>query len=666
MQHPRSTASALVTGILAALCCVGLAALGTGGYFFYKAYSLVRDSGVTEFIFDASTPTAEPVVVRPSQEPESLETIDILAAAVIPPRDLADLACRFDGKCSVPETLPPPAAPRHAGETDSFWVSNFSTNEMFRVQAVLRYVTPHVYFWVEEGVNYDLAELTALVDTFEHQIYPTTRAFFGSEWTPGIDGDEHIYILYAGGAGFSIAGYFSAADEIHPLIHEYSNAHEMFLLNSDTIDLGDELTYGVLAHEFQHMIRWKQDRDETTWMNEGFSEVAAFFNGYDHSGFDRLYISNPDLQLNDWPNKKNATLPHYGCGFLYLTYFLDRFGEHAARKLAQEQANGFDAMENVLRAINAREPLSGQPITADDFFMDWAITNFLLDPSLGDGRYVYRNYPQAHRASATEAIHTCPQDAITRGVHQYGVDYIAIECAGDYTLTFTGSTVVPLLPVDPYSGKYAFWSNKDNESDMTLTREFDFTNVSGPITLSYQTWYDLESDYDYVYLEASEDGERWQILATPAGTPDDPAGSSYGWAYNGMSNGWIREDVDLSQYAGKKVFVRFEYITDQAVNGEGFLLDDVSIEAVNYGSDFEADDGGWVANGFVRIQNVLPQTFRLALIQSSDSSVKMIPLDHTQTAEISISLKAGEKAVLVITGTTRYTRERASYQIEIR
>ena len=99
-----------------------------------------------------------------------------------------------------------------------------------------------------------------------------------------------------------------------------------------------------------------------------------------------------------------------------------------------------------------------------------------------------------HRASATETINSCPQAPLTRDVHQYGVDYIAIECEGDYTLSFTGSTVTGLLPADPYSGEYAFWSNKGDESDMTLTREFDFTSVSGPIEFSFRTWYDIEED----------------------------------------------------------------------------------------------------------------------------------------------------------------------------
>ena len=515
-------------------------------------------------------------------------------------------------------------------------------------------------------MSYDDGEMKALMDAFENKIYPTNREFFGSEWSPGIDGDEHIYILYARGLGSSIAGYFSSADSVHPLVHEFSNAHEMFLFNADNTFLGEEFTYGVLAHEFQHMIHWNQDLNETSWLNEGSSELAAFLNDYDPGGFDWLYITDPDMQLNDWPNDQDATTPHYGAGFLFMTYFLDRFGEDATKALIKDPANGLDSVENALRAINATDPATGQPISADAFFMDWAVTNFLLDKSVGDGRYIYNNYPAANRASATETIYNCPQTPIKRDVHQYGVDYIAIECAGDHTISFTGSTVTGLLPADPYSGDYAFWSNKGDESDMTLTREFDFTNVSGPIELSYQTWYDIETDWDYLYLETSEDGVTWEIVTTPSGTDTDPSGNSYGWGYTGVTNGWIEEKVDLSQFAGKKVFVRFEYVTDAAVNGEGLLLDDVKVEAAGYSSDFEADDGGWEAKGFVRVQNVLPQTFGLSLILTSDSSVTMIPLNPDQTVEISISLQSGQKAYLVVSGTTRFTRELASYQIEIK
>jgi hypothetical protein len=201
---------------------------------------------------------------------------------------------------------------------------------------------------------------------------------------------------------------------------------------------------------------------------------------------------------------------------------------------------------------------------------------------------------------------------------------------------------------------------------MTLTREFDLTNVSGPVTLSYSMWYDIEENWDYVFVEASTDGKTWQILTTPSGTDSNPSGNSYGWGYTGQTGDWVQEDVDLSQFAGQKVQIRFEYITDAAVNGEGFLLDDVRVDAAGYQSDFEADDGGWVAEGFARIENVLPQTYRLSLIIKGDTTtVTHIPVNADQTAEIPLSLQSGEEAILIVTGTTRYTRIPSAYQIEI-
>ncbi len=666
MTENKSSTTAIIVGIVALLCCICVLVAGIGGYAFYAFAQTATGIDLPVFVPDEGTATAEPQVTRPPIDSVSNETMELLQNTIVPPNDARELACRLQGLCDVPEVMATSAAPRLIGETSSFWVSNLDTISNTEVTATLQYSTPHVYFWVQDGVDFDKGEMKALVDDFENNIYPTNREFFGSEWSPGIDGDEHIYILYSRGLGSNIAGYFSSSDSVHPLVQEYSNGHEMFLFNADNTALGNDFTYGVLAHEFQHMIHWKQDGNETSWLNEGSSELAAFLNGYDPGGFDFVYISDPDLQLNDWPNDQNSTTPHYGAGFLFMTYFLDRFGEDATKLLVKDPANGLDSVEDVLREISATDPGTGAPISADDFFMDWAVTNFVLDKSVGDGRYVYNNYPGAHRASATETIFSCPQAPVTRDVRQYGVDYIAIECEGDHTISFTGSTATGLLPANPSSGRYAFWSNKGDESNMTLTREFDFSSMSAPIELSFRTWYDIETDWDYVYVEVSENGENWEILTTPSGTGTDPSGNSYGWGYTGKTNGWIEEKIDLSDYAGKKIFVRFEYLTDAAVNGEGLLLDDVKVDAAGYSSDFEADDGGWQAEGFVRVQNVLPQTFGLALIKTSDSSVTMIPLNEDQTAEIPISLKAGEKAYLVVSGTTRFTREPGTYQFEIR
>jgi len=673
-EEKNSSNKALIAGIVVLVLCICVMVIGMGGAAYY-VFNLdpsvlnksnndpVPNTNPNNGSNDSANP---PELSRPPVDSISSETLETLQTTIVPINDPRELACRLESICNIPEVMATSAAPRTVGEKQNFWVHNLGTNTNNEVPATLRYITPHVYFWVQDQVDVDEGEMKALVDTFENNIYPTNREFFGNEWSPGIDGDEHIYILYARGLGFSVAGYFSSADSRNPLIQEYSNGHEMFIFNADNTDIGGDYAYGVLAHEFQHMIHWHQDGNETSWLNEGSSELASFLNGYDTGGFDWLYITDPDLQLNDWPNDQDATSPHYGAGFLFMTYFLDRFGENATQLLVKDQANGLESVDDVLHQINAIDPITDKPVTADSFFMDWTVTNFLGDESVGDGRYVYHNYPGAYRTSATESIFSCPQSSFTRDVHQYGVDYISIQCSGDYTLHFTGSTATSLLPADSYSGDYVFWSNKGDESDMTLTREFDFTNVSGPIELSFQTWYDIETDWDYVYLESSEDGEKWDIMITPSGTGTDPSGNSYGWGYTGVTDGWKEEKVDLSAFAGKKVYLRFEYVTDAAVNGEGFMLDDVKVDAAGYSSGFEPDDGGWQADGFVRVQNVLPQTFGLALIKTSDSSVTMIPLNTDQTADIPISLKDGEKAYLVVSGLTRYTRVPATYQIEIK
>jgi immune inhibitor A len=333
----------------------------------------------------------------------------------------------------------------------------------------------------------------------------------------------------------------------------------------------------------------------------------------------------------------------------------------------RDQQNGLDSVDGLLHSINATDAQTGQPIHADDVFVDWTIANYLRDGSVADGRYDYKRYANAPQASDTDTVYDCPLTDFTRTVNQYGTDYIKIECQGKYTLRFTGAQITRLVPTDVYSGKYAFWSNKGDESDMTLTHEFDFTDVSGPLELTYQAWYDLEKDYDYVYLEASTDGQNWTVIKTPSGTDEDLSGNSYGWGYNGTTESWIKESVDLSQFAGQKVQIRFEYVTDAAVNAEGFLLDDVSVPALNYFTDFETDDGGWQAAGFARIQNLLPQTFRLTLIlEGAETTVQTIPLNPDQTAEISLDQGLFDKAILVVSGTTRFTRDVGQYAISIK
>ena len=94
------------------------------------------------------------------------------------------------------------------------------------------------------------------------------------------------------------------------------------------------------------------------------------------------------------------------------------------------------------------------------------------------------------------------------------------------------------------------------------------------------------------------------------------------------------------------------------------MLDDISIPEIGYSSDFEADNGGWESTGFVRVENILPQTFRLALINNNgETTVQSISVGADQTADINIDLS---DATLIVSGTTRFTREDGHYTITVK
>jgi len=704
-MRPNTSKNGLVACIIGAimLLCAGIscmifALIGITGYLSISPF--VRSSATS---IPGSSATSTPFVSRPTPQDTSAtekppsgssplqdgdptlvyqdnitqgvsltSTLQTLENTFIPTNNPLELAHRLLGLENSVPAITSPGTYYPVGARKSFWVGTDNETNV-QIHATLQYVTPHAYFWIEDGIRYQDRHLRALANAFEDQIYPTDRAFFGSEWTPGIDGDPHIYILYVRGIGEDNAGVFSSADEYPVQVNRYSNGHEMFLVNADNSPLDDTYTFGILAHEFQHMIQWHQDRNEASWVSEGFSELAVLLNHYYYGGFDALYTSEPDLQLNDWPNdSQEDTTAHYGAGFLFMAYFLDRFGDQALKLLAANPDNDLMGVDSTLRQVDATDPLTGEPVTADDFFLDWAVTNYLMDPRVGDHRYTYTRYQSAPPAEATEIVYSCPLEAITRQVHQYGVDYVRFNCPGSYVIHFEGSILTPLLPQDPHSGHYYFWSNKTDESDTMLTRTFDLTSNPGPMTLSYWTWFDIEKGWDYVYLEASTDGEHWQVLKTPSGTSSNPHGNSYGWGYTGISGGgasptWIHETVDLTPFTGQMLTLRFEYVTDANVIGDGFLLDDISIPEINYHTDFDSDDGGWAAGGFARVENILPQTYKLALISNGDvTSVQNISLSADISVDIPFTIGNGtDDVVLVVSGTTRFTRQLAPYRFSV-
>ncbi len=638
---------------------------------------------VSGLLFNNAQPAApqQPIVERPwfslIEPVHSTQQHSQLAQAMaqtlsdveMPPRNLRDVAQRLTSAGVIPEQVSTQPANHPVGTVLTFNATNTATNAAFQVEARLMALTEHVYFFADMSVNPDLSDVNTVLDIFETEIYPTTRNFFGSEWSPGVDGDPHLYILYTRNLG-GAAGYFGSSDAYSALANQYSNEKEMFYINADAVPMNGSSVLGILAHEFQHMIHWNQDGNEESWLNEGASELAAYLNGYGASQFVSSFINTPDLQLNTW-SENGYGGAHYGAGFLFVKYFMDRIGVDATKALISNPSNGLTAVDAVLAEHQPIDPFTGSPITLEDLFADWVITNYRNDAAIGDGRYAYLDYPNFGNISApTSAYASCPIGTGQQSVAQFAADYYEFNCVGDYTFQFQGKSTTPIVPIDAHSGEFSAWSNRIDNSSATLTRTFDLSAVS-TATLDYWTWYRIEPDYDYGYVEISTDeGQTWTILQAPASTDLDPVGNSFGWAYNGESGGnstWINERIDLTPYAGNVVQIRFEYLTDDAVNQAGWLIDDITIPEIGYSENFDSGTSDWTASGFVTLRNELPQTFGIRFLREIDgvTSIEKVIVPESQTFEIPVSIAEGETVTLVVFGTTRNTTQRATYEASL-
>jgi len=596
----------------------------------------------------------------------AFDTLNVLEKVIVPENDVIELAYRLQGIKDAPVKKMEFPVSRNIGVRERFWVLNVDTNTYRNTYAVLAAQTEHLNFWVEEGVDFEPAEVKKLADVFEYQIYPTNREIFGSEWTPGVDNDDRLVILFAKELG-GAAGYHSSKDAIMKQIDPYSNEAEMFYLSADYLRLDDPYTYGVLAHEFQHMIHWNIDRNESAWLNEGFSELAVELNEFPVSGFDLMFSINPDLQLNFWPgNDQGDSRPHYGSSYLFVKYFMDRFGQQYIRDLVAHPDNGLKSIDRVLNSVNEFVGQCDQTCQSEDLFQDWTIANLLQDSSIDKGIYSYQENDSIPDILISEKLN-CGDGWKELMVNQFGSDYFSIHCERPFKLEIISDPTVALLPLPPKPGNYFFWSNYGDESSMQLYHKFDLSNVRENIWLDFSAWFDIERDYDYVYLTASKDGKNWQILNPPACTHENKTGANYGCGYNGLSGGWVNQRVDLSNFAGGEVHLMFEYITDAAVNGDGFAIDDISIEAIGYFTDFEKNDGGWQARGFARVSNYLPQKFAITMIENIPAT-NVLKNQFDASSGLLYELNGYnlfEPPRIIVSGLTRYTHQPATYQIRV-
>lgn len=636
---------------------------------------------------ETEAPTAEPTdeptpVPEPTATPEPEVRLEELGAAPTeedlalyetlsstepPPFDRVAMAVALKGidPNSIPEPPEEPEKTYKKGDIETFWIHNVDSNQYSEIEAELVYVSKHAYFWVdtnsvalnrvrERATN---ADWQAAADSFDTS-YEVVRAVFGEEASPGIDGDVMLHVLHSDRLG-QVGGYFSGPDLLPVIVEEHSNEHEMFCVSiSGTGGIASDYYNTTLAHEFQHMIHENIDSNEDSWLNEGLSELAQQIAGMRGDDWASTYTEDLDQSLFYW----GSDASDYGHSYLFVDYLYERFGKEFIMALVANQTNGLLSIDQTLAEMGRSE-------TVDEVYSDFMLAVYLNDPAIGGGKYAFTE-ARTGKASSTGSIKGAPGSFIGE-VNQYGgIDVIRITGEGQAMLTFTGAQTAMLIPADAHSGRFMWWSNRGDSTFATLTREVDL-NGADSATLTYWTWYDIERDWDYAYVMVSTDGgATWTPQVSSSSSETDPVGANYGHGLTGRSGGqrdpvWVQETVDLSEYAGQTILLRFATANDESLNEYGFAVDDIEISEIGFTDDVEGGENEWVAEGFVRLHNRVPQKWmvRVALVGATTTIQDVEIVDGVGT--LNLNLDSLNVAIVFVTGLTRFTTVTAPYRLDL-
>ena len=202
-------------------------------------------------------------------------------------------------------------------------------------------------------------------------------------------------------------------------------------------------------------------------------------------------------------------------------------------------------------------------------------------------------------------------------ITQHEVDFdtlsnesISLVSTVDHTAVNQIKVNLPPLLLDfpsAYAGEYQFYSHEGHMLENSMS--FSVNLPAGASTLSMKARWEIEQDYDYVQILVNNSPIKGNLTQNSniyyptlgeyiSGDSADVIGAEGDLK-------WVDLTFDLSSFAGQTVIIKFNYVTDQAEGGYGFVTDEIKV--TNGVSEIIVIDGETdnqvTLNGFSRVSN---------------------------------------------------------------
>ncbi len=217
-----------------------------------------------------------------------------------------------------------------------------------------------------------------------------------------------------------------------------------------------------------------------------------------------------------------------------------------------------------------------------------------------------------------------------------------------------------IMDIFSFSGDFAWTIGEPEASSdqaIMLTNPYS-VNGSNP-TLRFFHRYDTETALDGGIVQLSTDGgTNWSELGPNMfrnGYKNDIAYTTFATpnlqAFSGNSFGWRGTYVDLSDYIGQDINIRWRFGTDAAVGGLGWFVDDVEyLELLNYNGEAcvtaDGDEGNCVvADEKGTVVSTLT-TIATIDVNTTNAEISIFPNPANDLINISIDAEKAEKISL--------------------
>jgi len=464
---------------------------------------------------------------------------------------------RAAGRMLLPTSPPTSSAAKVAQETTAILVGTELSfpvaGSNILVAATCQRVGEHAYifvenrFWDTNGGRIYQDDVDALGELFDSAspadpargVYELVTETFGEP--ADVDGDERIFLLVHDIKNSpNIVGLFDRSVADHP-VPEYRRdvlfIDETHLSKSSTRNL----VFGTLAHEFQHLIHWRWDDDEDSWVDEGLAGYAEELVGFPEADPNAVpeFLKAPHTSLTDWNFTSSAR--SYGVTYLFMSFLAERYGHELIREFVAQPRNGTDGLDAAMAARQETDRFV-------DAWQMWTVGNYAFE----DDRYAYRGL--GTRRVTTFDVESDMLPLQSEGYSgRWGTANILFRTPGDLLIDFDGDDV----------GLYSVWTYAMRPTGGTL-RPFTLDAAKrGVVQLT---------GIDSVVLivgRRSEQGQNFHLsaraLTLTAATEEEgavPEAVAMGSAYPNPFNSSVRIPYTIASHGDVELIV-FDMVGQQ-------------------------------------------------------------------------------------------------------